>query len=274
MAFVCVSCDDDDDTDSGTTRIQYNLDLATIDSFLSGEGITPEIDFVSGIRYTIDEEGTGIQPYFIDSVRLNIVGSVLVSGEEFINVENGFFNTSDLPPGAFVSVSKVQEGGKVTAYIPSFYGFGETGNDIVPPNSVIKTEIELLELYNDLLFSEINTLELFSITNELDLLVHPSGIRYTIEQGNGNKPTLGDAVTINYRGNLLGATEFFDSGTGVTFNVLDLIQGWQVMLPELQEGGSMQIYLPSQFGYGQQGFGEDIPPNSILVFDITLLQIL
>ena len=42
LAFVCVSCDDDDDTDSGTTRIQYNLDLATIDSFLSGEGITPE----------------------------------------------------------------------------------------------------------------------------------------------------------------------------------------------------------------------------------------
>lgn len=273
LGLLAISCNDDD-TFTNDSVVQFNSDLSIIDTYLANEEISAEIDFGSGVRYSIEQQGTGLQPYFADSLRINIQGSVLTTGVEFINEQNRIFATNELPAGSLISTSYIQEGGTVKAFIPSFFGFGETGQGVVPPNSVLITSIELLEVYNFLLDDEIMRIDSFALANDLDLLSHPTGIRYSIQQGSGSKPTLGDAVSINYSGEILGSNEVFDNGRRVTFDLDGLIQGWQVMLPELQEGGVMTIYLPSQFGYGAQGFGDSIPPNSILVFDITLIQVL
>ena len=107
------------------------------------------------------------------------------------------------------------------------------------------------------------------LITEIDSL---SFIRYNIiEQGDGNSPVSTDRITINYEGRLLTG-EIFDQNDTITFLLGGLIGGWQIGLPLLNEGGSMTLYLPSFYGYGNES-RPGIPSNSILIFDIDLIKI-
>lgn len=99
------------------------------------------------------------------------------------------------------------------------------------------------------------------------------GIRFVIEkQGTGIYPTYTDSVTVNYEGNILGSEELFDEGDSVTFKLNQLIASWQIALPYLKAGGSMTIYSPSGYAYGNRQAGA-IPPNSNLVFKLDLIRV-
>ena len=105
----------------------------------------------------------------------------------------------------------------------------------------------------------------------------PSGLQYEVEEeGSGRKPTDNDTVMVHYRGTLIDGTEFdssYNRGEPVTFPVNGVIQGWREVLPLMQEGAKWRVYIPSQLGYGSRGAGQDIPPNSALIFDIELLSV-
>ena len=65
---------------------------------------------------------------------------------------------------------------------------------------------------------------------------------------------------------------FDKSARPVSFNLLELIQGWQKGLPLVKKGGKIKLIIPPSLGYGatpQQG----IPANSVLVFDIELVGV-
>jgi FKBP-type peptidyl-prolyl cis-trans isomerase FkpA len=69
----------------------------------------------------------------------------------------------------------------------------------------------------------------------------------------------------------------FDSQTnpGATgFQLTQLIQAWQVALPMIGKGGRILITVPSSLGYGCQGSGASIPPNTPLYFEIDLVEFL
>ncbi len=53
-----------------------------------------------------------------------------------------------------------------------------------------------------------------------------------------------------------------------------VIKGWSDGLTLLNKGAKAKFYVPSTLGYGIQGAGADIAPNSILIFDIEVLDIL
>jgi FKBP-type peptidyl-prolyl cis-trans isomerase FkpA len=90
----------------------------------------------------------------------------------------------------------------------------------------------------------------------------PRGFYYKIvTPGTGANPVATSRVTVLYAGKLTNGT--------VTFTLNQLILGWQYGLPLIKAGGRILLYLPPQLGYGSQGAGT-IPPNSNLVFDITL----
>lgn len=105
-----------------------------------------------------------------------------------------------------------------------------------------------------------------------------SQIRYTInEEGPiaGISPRFneGDTVWVDYEGRILETGEVFDSATDADL-ALDLtIPGWQIMLPLMSEGDVFTIYLQSIYGYGADGRGSSIPPNTNLVFDIKLHKV-
>lgn len=99
------------------------------------------------------------------------------------------------------------------------------------------------------------------------------GLHYVIiEEGDGVRPSISSEVRLNYVGRLLN-DNVFDSGFGSVFYVRDLIKGWQLGLPLIKEGGRILLIIPSKLGYGSRSAGL-IPPNSVLVFDITLLEVL
>ena len=99
------------------------------------------------------------------------------------------------------------------------------------------------------------------------------GLHYQIiEPGDGISPTVTSKIKINYVGRLLN-DNVFDSGFGVTFELSGLITGWQLGIPKIKEGGKIKLIIPSRLAYGSRSTG-GIPANSVLVFDIDLLEVL
>lgn len=105
----------------------------------------------------------------------------------------------------------------------------------------------------------------------------PSGLQYKIlKAGTGEKPAATDTVSCNYRGTLIDGTEFDASekhGGPASFPVNQVIPGWTEALQLMPVGSKWQLYIPSQLGYGAQGSGPDIKPNSALIFDVELVSI-
>lgn len=104
-----------------------------------------------------------------------------------------------------------------------------------------------------------------------------SGLQYEVKKdGTGAQPKPTDTVVVHYRGTLIDGTEFDSShsrGEPVTFPVNGVIPGWSEALPMMKEGAEWKVYIPSELAYGPRGVGDDIPPNSVLIFDIQLLSI-
>ena len=101
-----------------------------------------------------------------------------------------------------------------------------------------------------------------------------SGMYYNIiEQGEGKKIQFTDRVVFKYKGELLDGTVFDDQlEEAVEFNVKDLIGAWKEIMLELNEGGKAYLIAPPQLGYGTHDL-EDIPKNSVLIFNIEVVEV-
>ncbi len=122
--------------------------------------------------------------------------------------------------------------------------------------------------------SERTTMANFATANGLTVTEHGSGFQYQIiSAGAGQTPTLSSTVSVRYTGKLMDGT-VFDSATGtpVTFPLSQVIPGWQLAVPLIQEGGLIRIILPSSLAYGCTGAGT-IPGNSVLYFEIQLVDV-
>ena len=101
-----------------------------------------------------------------------------------------------------------------------------------------------------------------------------SGLQYKVlSTGAGAKPAATDSVTVHYKGTLLDGTEFDSSykrGQPATFGVSGVIKGWTEALQLMNAGSKWQLFIPPDLAYGEQG-RPNIPPNSLLVFEVELL---
>jgi FKBP-type peptidyl-prolyl cis-trans isomerase FklB len=104
-----------------------------------------------------------------------------------------------------------------------------------------------------------------------------SGLQYkVIKEGAGDKPKDSDVVETNYRGTTIDGKEFDSSakhGSSFSFPVNGVIKGWSEALKMMPIGSKWELYVPSDLAYGDEGYGEDIPPGATLVFDVELLSI-
>ncbi len=109
-----------------------------------------------------------------------------------------------------------------------------------------------------------------------------SGLVYVVhKEGSGATPTAGQSITVNYTGALLSG-EKFDSNVDPAFGHVEpfvfpvgkgqVIPGWDEGLLLLNKGSKATFYIPSVLGYGSRGAGEKIPANSILVFDVEVVD--
>jgi len=108
-----------------------------------------------------------------------------------------------------------------------------------------------------------------------DSIVYEEGIFYqTITAGTGRLVKVTDTLTVHYKGSLFSDGSVFDETKDkpATFPLERLIKGWQLGLVHCKVGGKMRLYLPSGSAYGIRTRSAEIPPNSILVFDVEVLD--
>lgn len=114
------------------------------------------------------------------------------------------------------------------------------------------------------------------IDNKLDMESTPDGIYYQItKEGIGNHPTMKNTIITNYHGTFLDG-KVFDSTIDkkpFTYPLNRMNDGWKKAIPLMKSGGKAIFIIPSRLCYGEEGFGDLIPPNTVLKFEVELIGI-
>ena len=103
-----------------------------------------------------------------------------------------------------------------------------------------------------------------------------SGLQYITEkEGTGASPSKEDVVKVHYKGTLTNGEQFdssYDRGQPAEFPVGGVIPGWTEALQLMKVGGKAKLFIPPELAYGPSG-RPGIPPNSVLVFEVELMDI-
>ncbi|MCT8125161.1 MULTISPECIES: FKBP-type peptidyl-prolyl cis-trans isomerase [unclassified Alishewanella] len=106
--------------------------------------------------------------------------------------------------------------------------------------------------------------------------VTESGLQYEVLQAaEGAKPAATDTVKVHYTGTLTDGTKFdssVDRGEPIEFPLNRVIPGWTEGVQLMSVGSKFRFTIPSELAYGERDMGT-IPPNSVLVFEVELLDI-
>ena len=106
--------------------------------------------------------------------------------------------------------------------------------------------------------------------------VTPSGLQYKVlTAGTGEVPTATQKVKVNYEGRLIDGTVFDSSykrNQPATFACNQVIKGWTEALTMMPVGSKWQLFIPQELAYGAREAGK-IPPFSMLIFDVELIEI-
>ncbi len=110
-----------------------------------------------------------------------------------------------------------------------------------------------------------------------EVKVTVSGLQYEVlNAAEGAKPLSSQKVKVHYHGTLIDGTVFDSSverGSPTTFGVTQVIKGWVEGLQLMPLGSKYRFFIPASLAYGSRGQGK-IAPNSALIFEVELLEIL
>jgi FKBP-type peptidyl-prolyl cis-trans isomerase FkpA len=129
--------------------------------------------------------------------------------------------------------------------------------------------------FEEQLQKDTEAIDAYLTTNNITALQDPSGLRYVITtQGTGAKPTLTNSIKVKYKGTLLSNGQIFDqANSAVVFKLSSLITGWKIGFQLLPAGSKATLYIPSGLAYGTGSVGS-IPPNSNLIFEVELFEVI
>lgn len=111
--------------------------------------------------------------------------------------------------------------------------------------------------------------------NDLNAQNIGGGLYFVDEQtGWGVNPTSTSTVRVAYKGYFTNGQVFDESSSsGVVFGLNQVIRGWTIGIPHFKEGGKGKLLIPSEMAYGANS-RPGIPLNSVLIFDVHLLEVL
>jgi len=126
--------------------------------------------------------------------------------------------------------------------------------------------------------SEVTAVENYLSAKNITATKDPSGFYYEIVSlGSGTNPNECSGVNVGYVGKLTN-DNVFDQSQSLSIGLSQVIEGWRKGLPLIQKGGEIKLYIPPTLGYGpidvKDGQGNVvIPANSILIFDVHLIDV-
>ena len=123
-----------------------------------------------------------------------------------------------------------------------------------------------------------NQKETLSNQTSEEFVTTSSGLQYRIlNEGSGDdSPGPESVVSVHYRGKLTNGLEFDSSykrNQPASFPVNGVIRGWTEALQLMKEGDKWELIIPPDLAYGSKGAGNIIPPDSILIFEVELIEI-
>jgi FKBP-type peptidyl-prolyl cis-trans isomerase len=264
------------------TLISLSLALPTALSKASSSGAEQEkgkdkktmTKTESGLKYLDTKEGEGEPPAVGQNCVVHYTGWLWendAKGKEFDSTHSlkhdqpfsFHVGEREVIQGWDEGVSTMKVGGKRELIIPADLAYGKRGSGgVIPPNATLMFEVELLELGKKWQKTD-------------------SGLEYADDkEGTGAEPKTGQTCVMHYTGWLWqdGAKgKKFDSslGRGKPFRfpigVGKVIPGWDEGIATMKVGGKRRLRIPAKLGYGEEGFGEDIPPKATLLFEVELL---
>lgn len=123
---------------------------------------------------------------------------------------------------------------------------------------------------------EISQIQAYATANGINAIAHSSGLYYEIiDMGPGPKASASSKIAITYTGKLMDGQVFDQqpiANTDKPWSLNGLIQGWIIGIPLINEGGHIKLIVPSSLAYGCEQY-YDIPGNSVLFFDIHLVDV-
>jgi FKBP-type peptidyl-prolyl cis-trans isomerase FklB len=116
-----------------------------------------------------------------------------------------------------------------------------------------------------------------NIAENSDVKETPTGLQYKVLlEGAGESPGKTDKVKVHYAGRLIDGSEFDSSikrGEPSSFGLNQVIKGWTEGLQLMRVGSKFEFYIHPNLGYGPRP-KQNIPPNSLLIFEVELLEII
>ena len=112
--------------------------------------------------------------------------------------------------------------------------------------------------------------------NKPGIIETESGMQYqVIEEGNGHKPDENARITVHQRcwlvnGHVIEDTYKENEPSEVKVN--ELIEGYQEGIQLMKKGSRYKFFIPPELAWGKKGTGTKIPPNSVLIFDVRLVD--
>ena len=101
-----------------------------------------------------------------------------------------------------------------------------------------------------------------------------SGLQYkVITQGEGKAPKKGDTISVTYRGSTIDGAVFDEQKKPVEFPLDNMIPGWVEGIQLMKVGSEFELYIPSELAYGESAVGQLIKPNSVLIFNVKLVDV-
>ena len=91
-----------------------------------------------------------------------------------------------------------------------------------------------------------------------------------LTMGTGTFASRGRTAVVRYTGWRADGKQFDDGEITLTLGTNKTIPAWEEGLLGMRVGGKRRLVVPPNLGYGARGAGNDIPPNTVLVFDMTL----
>ena len=237
-----------------------------------------EITTPSGLKFKIISNGSGAQANSGDMVAVHYTGT-FPDGKKFDSSRDGGQPYKFKLGGGHVirgwdeGIALLHVGDRALLTVPPDLGYGAQDNGSIPGNSTLLFDVELM--------SAKPPAKPWDIKGG-DTLKTASGLRYIVveksKDPNAIQAKAGKTVSVHY-------TLFLSDGRPVDSSVdrdepfqfplgqQRVIPGWDEGIGLMKTGDKLRLIVPSYLGYGEKGWGNLIPPNATLYFDVELMNV-
>lgn len=293
LLLLTAACggDSDDSTEEETTA---GREGTISDVTVTGDaGEKPQVDFKAPVTFATTEskvlnegDGSGPEATAASVVTVDYVAINASTGEEFdtsYGKSPATFPLGSVIPGLRTGLEGAQAGDRVLITIASKDGFDPTGSQdgTVKKGDSLVFVVDVLEVQSAVELPESQVPTLVEKKGEPSGFESKPGLAkkvdnvgyYVVKEGDGPTVEAGQTLTVDYLGAIYPDGKVFDesySKEPAQFSLDGVIPGWSLGLVGQKVGSRVILVIPSDLAYGEAGQGEDIPPNSDLVFVVDI----